>query len=319
MNATLFVDLGVKLMDDALNEGQTRQLKRIKELLLQQMWSQASSQLEQLYQESHQSDINHLLVEALYMDSQYQMAYEYAAEDLDSYLLTADLYKLVVNVHLKSRHLIKARQFAMSTKHAEWRSTAINGIEEFEQATTKTLAKTYRENLRQFYHLGDTSFVEQRRRFDQADQLPLPQYLIGAKFLLRDPFTHPLVRSSILQVIQSLGIEETVKVHWLDEQEYQIKCQSLVSLNQDPTFISGVVEIKKQVGQTDPLAYQMILQEFQLQAMLCYPLINKVVTDPKEWIKLLIDQFHGRQGSSDEISATKQWQIKLSSLLATLE
>lgn len=305
-------------MEDHLNQKQVEQMKRIKQLLAQQEWNRASEQLEKLYEQRNDNEINHLLVEALYMDNQFKMAYEFAVEKQETFLLSADLFKLMVNVLLKSQHLIEARQFALATANANWQAVAIQGINEFETTTAQTLVATRKANLRQFYHLGDQPFPQQRERLARAGQLPLADYMVGAKFLLRDPFTNPLIRSSILQNLQKLKITDRIKTYWIDEKEHEIDGAQLVPIDQIPGYQQLIQALKERLENVDPVAYATISQEIGMQMMMCYPFIEQVVTDADGWVDLEIAQFQGKTDLKGLDSGMAHWHSVSEALIEAL-
>lgn len=305
-------------MDDALTPAQVVKLRQIKERLKNQEWHQAAVQLEQLYQERHDDDINQLLVEALYMDSQFKLAYDYAIEKQTAYLATMDRFKLMINVLLKSNHLITARQFALRAPQPAWQQQAVAGIEQFEQNASETLMQTHRATLRKFYHLGDQPFAQQRQRFEQAAQLPLKDYLTGARFLLRDPFTHPLVRASLLQSLQQLHFQGPLTFLWIDDQEHQIQGDDLKRIDEDPVYQHLMAILADRIGQVDPVETQMLTQELALQTMLAYPLLDHVFVQPEEWVTMLIKQYRGEDATAGISATAAHWLQTFSQILQTL-
>lgn len=301
-------------MANELTTEQVKRLAKAKELLEKKNWSQASVILENLYQTSADIEINHLLVEALYMDQQYKLAQQYADEYQASFLATLELYKLMVALMLQNHQFIFARQFALVSENSQWVAIAIDEIEQHEQSDLTNLAITVKLITQQFYHLGDENFNEQKRRFELGYQLPMAQYVMGAKFLLRDPFTNPVIRASILQVLQQLHFDETVKVYWLDEQEHEVNCQKLIPIDKNDRVIGVLDAFEQKLGQEDPIALQMLSQEFQLQMVFCYPFINSVVTDSDKWAALAIARFKNQTNDIPTTSKISNWQTKLAQL-----
>ncbi len=302
-------------MNSDLTTDQIKQLAKAKKLLQNESWSSASMILERLYQESENIEIGQLLVEALYMDKQYKLAQQYASEHQTSYLATESLYRLMISLLLHNHQFIIARQFALLSQKSQWQMVAQAEIEDQEKNDLEKMGATIKTITRQFYHLGDENFIEQKRRFELAYQLPLNQYVMGAKFLLRDPFTNPLIRSSILQVLQRLGFNETVKLYWLDQQEHEIDCSKLMPVSEIKQVVSVSAQFEHQLGQSDPITLQMLEQEFQLQMAFCYPLIDHVVTDAKLWAQVAIDKTAGKtiveNKTTNEIL---KWQAHLAAL-----
>lgn len=302
-------------MHGNLTSDQLKQLAKAKRLLQDESWSPASTILEKLYQDCENIEIGHLLVEALYMDKQYKLAQQYANEHQDSYLATESLYRLMVSLLLRNHQFIIARQFALLSPKKEWHSRAQANIENQEKSDLEKLGATIKTITRQFYHLGDEEFIEQKRRFELAYQLPLEQYVMGAKFLLRDPFTNPLIRSSILQVLQRLKFNAIIKLYWLDHQEHKIDCATLRPMNEIEPVVTVSTQFENLLGQSDPITLQILEQEFQLQMAFCYPLIEQVVTDAKLWAQIAVARMAGKTVTENKVTGEIiKWQVKLTAL-----
>lgn len=302
-------------MNSNLTTDQLQQLAKAKKLLQDENWSLASVTLEKLYQECENTEIGQLLVEALYMDKQYKLAQQYASEHQTSYLATESLYRLMIALLLRNHQFIIARQFALLGRESQWQIQAEADIERQEKSDLEKLGATIKTITRQFYHLGDEKFVEQKRRFELAYQLPLDQYVMGAKFLLRDPFTNPLIRSSILQVLQRLKFDEIVKLYWLDHQEHEIDCSKLQPVNKIKQVVTVSAQFENELGQNDPITLQILEQEFQLQMSFCYPLIDQVVTNAKLWAQIAIDRMAGKTVAENKVTVEiLKWQSRLTTL-----
>lgn len=304
-------------MSEQLTQEQVKKLSEAKVLIEKQKWNNASSLLESLYEECMQDDINFLLVESLYMDHQYKSAYDYAIDNMTQYLNSLKLYKLMVNVCLESRHVIKAHQFSLMTDQIEWRKSANTVIEKYENDISENLSKTNQEIFRQFYHLGDEVFIEQKRRVEMAEQLTLPQYLTGVKFLLRDPFTHPLIRSSLLQSLLELNETGPIKFYWIDNKEHTVNLSVLDRL-EDQNFYKKVMNyLDEKVGNSDPLAFSMISSEFKLEMMISYPLSQSIMPNYHDWIDVMIQKYHGDVIDS-KYHSVEEWQKKINEIIENL-
>ncbi|WP_054726383.1 hypothetical protein [Paucilactobacillus hokkaidonensis] len=138
---------------------------------------------------------------------------------------------------------------------------------------------------------------------------------MGAKFLLRDPFTNPLIRSSILQALQRLNFKETVKLYWLDGQEHEINCQTLQPVDKNTQVMAVLAQFETELGQKDPITLQILTQEFQLQMAFCYPLIDQVVTNANIWVEVAIKRTTQANLQADpSTSKIIKWQDKLALL-----
>ena len=169
--------------------------------------------------------------------------------------------------------------------------------------------ETLQTRLRDFYHLGDYSLEEQQSRLQAAFKLPLNEFITGAKFLLRDPYTHPLVKSSLVELLSKLRVADPVTVYWLDKKEYTVVPADIQPLNLLPVVSEGKRLITEKCGNQNPQTEKMAIQEFQLQVMFLYPRINQIIKDIDEWTDVLIARIEGKKVATNTVSST--WQERL--------
>ncbi|PWG00683.1 type I restriction endonuclease subunit R [Levilactobacillus bambusae] len=300
-----------------MNQKSAEQLEREgREAFEREDWSLASANFEALYEKQQTEQNNHLLVEALYLDQRYQAAQQYAADFVTTYLTDHALFNLLISLLVHNHRFIEAREMAMDpVVHQDWLPAALQEIQDGERVAKSEMKETIQTVSRQFYHLSDQSFSEQKRRFDAALALPLDNYLVGAKYLLLDPFLHPLLRSSLLEVLQQLQYQEEIELLWLDEQRHKIGGQQLPLLGSISSVQAVNDEIQRRLGHDDPMAEQMITQQAQLEMMYLYPFNDRVVTDPQLWVDRLIQKYRAGGVPVDVSSSAEeqvdQWQKKL--------
>ena len=142
-----------------------------------------------------------------------------------------------------------------------------------------------------------------------AFKLPLNEFITGAKFLLRDPYTHPLVKSSLVELLSKLQVADPVTVYWLDKKEYTVVPADIQPLNLLPVVSEGKRLITEKCGNQNPQTEKMAIQEFQLQVMFLYPRINQIIKDIDEWTDVLIARIEGKKVATNTVSST--WQERL--------
>lgn len=285
------------------------------QLLDQQHYHEAAQRFAALYEEVDEFVVNRQLVKSLYEDQQYAEALSYANEHLNEYTASRELMQLLIEVELHAQAFIDVRVQLNSLP--KWHDEFIKQVEQAESSFAKHYQTSLNSQLKQFYHLGDGSFAEQQRRFKAASHLPLKQYLIGAKFLARDPFVNPLIRSSLLQIMQRLHLQERITIYWLDEQEHEVDLGRLQDVESIQTVQQIESMIKKEFSQLDPLSYQMFDQEFHLQLAFLYPLIELAIPNPTAWYQALTAYSQSTDQDYDVILA-KQWQNQIARLAQRL-
>lgn len=281
-------------------------------------WSIASSQFEAVYAEEQTPELNRELVDSLYHNEQYLRAEQYAAEMDAAYLSSQADFNLRLIVALKNRQFIFAREFCALSAAADWRDQGLSQIIQAEDESRTTLATTQRLLAKQFAHLGDVSFGEQRQRLEQARQLPLKEFMQSIQYLLIDPFLHPLIRATLLEELLRLRVKATVKLQWLDDQMYTIDTADLQPVNASRAAAGIRSYFQEDLGQRDPMMAANAQQTVTLQLMMLYPFIDKVVTQPTNWARLVAGEDLPPEVTADEKNDMIAWQQRLNRFMAEL-
>lgn len=283
-----------------------------------QQWSQASSLFERLYTDDQTPQLNHKVVASLYYNQQYLKAEQLAAEQDGSYLDNEADFQLRLDVALENQQFIFAREFCMLPAAKPWRQSGLAQITQAETRSQSRLGEKQRIVAKQFYHLGDVSFLEQRQRLEQARQLPLDLFMQGVQYLLVDPFLHPLMRATLLEELLRLRVTATVKLHWLDDQVHTLKTQDLRPVNASRAAAAIQTYLQGQLGQQDPILAANLQQTVTLQLMMLYPFIDRVITYPQAWVQLAGDLPVTGTVSDEQLAQIRDWQARLNKYLSAL-
>ncbi|WP_143463202.1 hypothetical protein [Levilactobacillus enshiensis] len=281
-------------------------------------WSSAAAGFERLYEDQQTATVNRYLVASLYHDQQYAAAEQVAAEQDGIYLQSAKTFQLRLDVALQNQQFIFAREFCELPAAQDWRAGGLAQIEAAEVASQATLGRTQRVIAKQFYHLGDVSFAEQRQRLERARQLPLLQFMQGVQYLLVDPFLHPLMRATLLEELLRLRTTQPVQLHWLDEQVYTIQTKDLRPVNASQAAAEIQHFLQDQLGQSDPVLAANVQQVVTLQLMMLYPFIDRVITKPVLWVRTLAGLPLPDEVSADDLNRISDWQKRLNHYSAEL-
>ncbi|NLR10055.1 MULTISPECIES: hypothetical protein [Lactobacillaceae] len=281
-------------------------------------WSTATELFEKLYTDQQTAEFNRYLVASLYHDEKYLAAEQYAAEQDTVYLASAETFQLRLDVALKNQQFIFAREFCELPSAQAWRETGITQITAAEEAARQTLGETQRVRAKQFYHLGDVSFGEQRQRLEQARQLPLKEFMQGIQYLLVDPFLHPLMRATLLEELLRLRTTQTVQVHWLDDQTYVVDTSQLQPVGASSAAQQIQRYLHENLAQQDPMLMANISQTITLQLMMLYPFIDKIIKNPVAWVRLVARQSVTDQADDAELEEINVWQHRLNRYMAAL-
>lgn len=297
-----------------MNEAQQQKYLQAQKLFANEKWQEASDTLEELVNELDQPELGRLLILALYHAKQYTRAGTYLFEYLEAMFTNFTDAQIAINILVQNELFIIARQVINSL--GQWQTQLLPLVVAGEQKSQSRYQETLQTRLREFYHLGDYPLSEQQSRLQAAFKLPLNEFITGSKFLLRDPYTHPLVKSSLVEILCKLHVTDTVTIYWLDHQEYSLVPNDLLPLNELPVVKQGKELIADQCGNHNPQTEQLAIQEFQLQIMYLYPLVDQVIDNIDDWISALVARIEGKKQKTNP--TIKQWQGRLAGLIDEL-
>ncbi|WP_276859852.1 hypothetical protein [Limosilactobacillus ingluviei] len=295
---------------------QLAQLHHAGRLLAQGANQAAVQELQTLYEQTDDFAVNRELTRALLAVEQYGTALTIANEQRAAYLTSADLQEQLLTIELANHGFIRARQLAWQLPTP--RQGAAQAQIAATEATLKTRApQTLHTRLQHFYHLGDGGLLTQQRRFAEALRLPLAEFIQGSRFVLRDPFVKPLVKSTVVQSLVQLKVDQELTMLWLDDHEYPFTPAACLPLEAMPVVQVGYAELAKRFANSDPLTYQARLQTFNLHLALLYPFVDKAMIDPDRWIDEMSQPHQGPAATSTE-KMIRCWQRRLNAQLAQL-
>lgn len=279
--------------------------------MAQENWHDASETLGELYSSVATYEVNYRLVTALFMDEQYQLASSYADDFLMNYLEEESDFRMVVALAVQNQSFVYAQQLAMLWDDLGTRQTVLQEIRDAEVRAESAMSATFQTIARQFYHLSDYSVIEQRDRYESARHLPVNQFVVGAKYLLVDPYATPIIRATLLEDLQKLRLSEDVVYRWLDDELYTIKLNNLPILTNLKIFEDIADLLDEKLGHDDPIAMDMLAQQVRFELTLLYPRVEEVVTDPESWVESSIDRYYQRSNLTEMATQKKNGIKKL--------
>ncbi|MCD7123920.1 hypothetical protein [Limosilactobacillus caviae] len=290
-----------------MNEAQQDKYLQAKKLVDEEQWQDASEILEGLVTEVDDSEVGRLTIIALYHTQQFTRACTYLFEYLEVMFDDFTDAQIAISILVQNELFILARQVISSL--SQWQDELLSLVVAGEEKSRQEYQETLQARLRDFYHLGDYSLTEQQSRLQAGFKLPLNEFITGSKFLLRDPYTHPLVKSSLVELLCKLQVNDPVTIYWLDKTEYTVIPADLLPLNGLPIVAEGKRLISIKCGNQNPQTERLANQEFQLQAMFLYPRVEQTIVDIDEWINILIGRIEGK--TIEEKSDAAKWQSRL--------
>lgn len=297
-----------------MNPEQTEQFERAKKLFTENKWRDAATILFDLQNEVDDEQLTKWTTKALYNSKQYKLAYQVATQNPQVF---SNGVKFLVQVGLKAQHFISTRAMILRQPE-ELITNLLPLVQQAESNYRQEFKTTIQNQLRTFYHLGDYPLQEQRKRLLAADQLPLADFMVGAKFLLRDPFTQQFVKADILNILQQLKCQEKVIMLCIDQEEHLIIPNNLPTAYQNPAVVKCQQILSKRLGQTDPQILRALQIQLDLQVILLNPLIDEAITDPEQWVDVMY-----KRATTGEYSGENEqiiyWQKRLNQFIDKLQ
>lgn len=282
----------------------------------EQSYGPALDALDEAYDLKQTPAINQMLTRVLLADGQYKTAQLFADEFIDSYLATNETAQLYVTVALHNQQFLAAREFIMwlpETQRADLMAQVVTAemtARQTQQATITTIA-------RHFYHLSDGDVISQRERLIAADKLPLDEYLVGARFVLLDPFLTAISRVSVLDRLRRLRVTQSVDMVWLDGGTLTVVPAQLESIENMVRYQAIVTELQSYERTVGPAMVHGLAEQVRLMLMIAYPVLERVAIEPKSWVAGLIAESLGNT-MPQEAAEQREWRAKLQAEMLAL-
>lgn len=298
-----------------MNQEQTKRYQQAEELIKEAKWGPAGDILDSLVEETADPLATRQLVRVLYEDHQYVQALSNILEEPTLFYQDESSASLAVKIMVQNQRFMLARLFATGGPK-EWQEKLAKLIQVGEQVAVAKYQQTMQQRLKAFYHLGDGSLLEQRQRLEEAYALPLADFILGARFVLRDPFVHYLIKADIIESLCKLSVDIQLDYLWIDNQEYQVNPAKLSAQDATPAVNAVRQIIKDRLGDQDAIGFQMANQQFDLQLMFLFPRAQAVIKAPAEWADVLLQTLNGQE--LGDHTATEKWQQHLMTMISTL-
>lgn len=282
----------------------------------EQSYGPALDALDEAYDLKQTPAINQMLTRVLLADGQYKTAQLFADEFIDSYLATNQTAQLYVTVALHNQQFLAAREFIMWLPEAQ-RADLMAQVVTAEMTARQTQQATITTIARHFYHLSDGDAISQRERLIAADKLPLDEYLVGARFVLLDPFLTAISRVSVLDRLRRLRVTQSVDMVWLDGGTLTVVPAQLESIENMVRYQAIVTELQSYERTVGPAMVRGLAEQVRLMLMIAYPVLERVAIEPKSWVAGLIAESLGNT-MPQEAAEQSEWRAKLQAEMLAL-
>lgn len=273
--------------------------------MAEENWVQAVAIWSELYTQLPTFEVNMRLVTALQFDQQYRLALEIAKDYLSDYLVDTVHQKQLISLAIMNQQFVYAQELTMWVTDQSDRQLFLQEIRRAEEQAQTTLATTFQTTARQFYHLSDYDLASQQQRYQEAYILPVDQFVAGARYLLLDPYSLPIMRASLLEDLKKLGVADTIHYRWIDGSEYDADLPQVtlpLQSNQYQTMRTHLIET---LGQEDPVALTALQDQLRLEVSLLFPRIAQSLITPIAWVQTMVASYYQKADQGEPISQAK--------------
>lgn len=280
----------------------------------EQDYNKAVELFEAAYEMKQTIALNQQLVASLDAAEQFEQAFRIATELSWSVYTTLDMQTQFIHIALHAKRPISARKMLQQvmTNHDALESE-INGLEEKLRVEETVKIK---QMTRDFYHLGDANLNDQKQRLTEFEQLPLKEYEFGAQGVLTDPFSSALIRSTIFDSLQRLGINHTIDMVSVLGETQVIVPAEVGPLTNMHTYQAIMRVLDNIEADLDPMLWQGVRQQAEVLLQIMYPFLDDGIEDPRVWVQDLLALL---TGMNEGQSSPKQQQWLQASLKAIEE
>ncbi|MFC4760682.1 hypothetical protein [Fructobacillus durionis] len=276
--------------------------------LADEEYQKATELLSQVYENDRTYENNQLFAKALLNNNQVNSALTIAQEYVGEYLGQKADYQFYFDVCLAAGYFIMARRMAMESIFSDDREERLRQIDKAEEKAREERSETIQKIHRRFKHIAGYDVLEQQQIYQDAQLLPVEDFVDAAKDLLLDPDIMPIIRVSVLTDIQCLELHRKVRYLYIDGQEYTtILCEQPKPLR-DEIYFEARDYLGETVGQDDPITNQMLQEQLRLEMNVLFPQLERV-TDPIAWIQADIAMIKGNRMDEQQHESVEQAAI----------
>ncbi|MGF7437807.1 hypothetical protein [Lentilactobacillus senioris] len=258
-----------------------------------------------LYEQYQTFDANKLLVHALLLNGEDDVAVSYLTDFEHQYQVNTALIADVLNTLLTHHAFVLGWQLNYKL---DLQKDDI--IETAEQSYQLSNAKKIAELTRKVSSVGTLALEEQSVVLKQAKYLPLSSYRVAVQLVLQDPDVWQPVKSDVLQTLKLAGVTGSIIVTGKFQSTGAVKLATIPADIQGPIFQQIKEVLWKKVGAIDPVQWQIAEKELFLQSAYLYPNADQIIQDPDVWAELLVQKLRGERLATNNESAEKLLNVQ---------
>lgn len=292
-------------MNSKLPEWYFQELEQIQSNFDEQQVDLALPRALKLYEQYQTFDANKLLVHALLLNGEDDVAVSYLTDFEHQYQVNTALIADVLNTLLTHHAFVLGWQLNYKL---DLQKDDI--IETAEQSYQLSNAKKIAGLTRKVSSVGTLALEEQSVVLKQAKYLPLSSYRVAVQLVLQDPDVWQPVKSDVLQTLKLAGVTGSIIVTGKFQSTGAVKLATIPADIQGPIFQQIKEVLWKKVGAIDPVQWQIAEKELFLQSAYLYPNADQIIQDPDVWAELLVQKLRGERPATNNESAEKLLNVQ---------
>lgn len=260
---------------------------------------------EEAYKIRQETSLNAMYTAALYEIGKFEEAKEIADDKKEAYeshdYLSSLYIQILTKTHrfLEAEHLIqKKRNQSDDTLKEQWEMLDVS-LDQERIRFEKQQKLQDQKLMKEVASLENQSFAHQTAVLKKMQDFSKSSYSAAAKEILSNPSINEIVKTTILEELIQKNDKDRFELSWFDKKR-SIVPSELRSLEEHLAVKTIRKELDEKISQQDPILFQTMEQETNLQFLLIFPYIEEVITDPESWLKLCLDQYEGRDISQQE-------------------
>ncbi|MBW1605455.1 hypothetical protein [Lactobacillus sp. Sy-1] len=283
----------------------------------------AIADLKKIYENDPSKKANLLLVKALVDNQDYLAAKEYMLEKINDYQDSEANFKLMVKIFGLNHNFIQAQIMIRSVKNGVFQSELQNDFNRLQREFINSHPDEINKMEMNLYHIGGAQLPIQQQIITESMNLPVPNYVDGAKGALSDPFLYPAIRFSLLDVLRELQFTQFIDINWLDKKVHRVNLFKLVPLSETMSAVGIFNVLERRFGQTSPTIFQNMVKTFNLFLAYLYPFGDEIVTDYSLWVSVAYQMQKGNHLDlnqlDDDAKAVYDWQFRLLKIIESIK
>lgn len=240
-------------------------------------------------------EVNHLLVEALCMNNQFEEALELADQYFAGYFESPERFMEYFHLLLLNRQYLQARHYQiMVLKHRDFPKEVfqetLSELRQLESVVDLVDPEVMHHKRNLLFELDRSMRPVSPRQWQELTRnISLENFeSLMAEFL--PLVSNPFLRPRVVEELVGLGSGEIMTVKDLYGQLQQVKPSLLQLPEKSPALEIMIRYIEEHLGNQDPILAEGIISEIQAHYVLAYP-FNPQDEDPQTWSRSYLMEY----------------------------